>query len=448
MNIQYQQQYSLPKTNASDHYANPPQFGEQAQPQIDPQAFTQAMSFMSPSAGMHSMAAFANQMSYTTNAAPNSQSSPPQQPQAVLHYSTEQQAGQKRKRPEPNSNVPPLPQKKPQSGLKPPRAKAAAPPPVPSFSFSLPPVAAQHAPESKANNKKYQKRKVNLGLSEQNAVEESSEEDDVDEEAAFADKVKVEGVAFEHNGETISLQTAADIQSYINDRRRNFPTQQRIAMKAQEAAAKRGHELEFLHRVQGKPRRAATADSLARPPKPERKVKPADNKKQEELAALRKRLHESMLKKQQTPANLLGPGYESETDLEAEGSVLSDSSVVSSSEESTDSDSDDEGSDSDAPPEPTSSKSTLPPVNIPPPAPASASPGQVCRNWSKDGICKFGKRCRWTHPPQDKGSSKEKGEKTGKRMGLFEKMVEQELEKADRTALDAIKYLGQNGFLG
>lgn len=286
-----------------------------------------------------------------------------------------------------------------------------------------------------------------MGLSEQNAIEESSEEDDIDEEAEFAEKVKVEGVAFEHNGETISLQTAADIQSYINDRRRNFPTKQRIAEKAQEAAAKREHELEFLHRIQGKPRRAATVNSLTRPPRPEQKVKSPDNKKQEELAALRKKLHESMLKKQQTPTSLLGPGYESETDPEAESSVLSESSVVSSSEESTDSD-DDEESDSDIPPEPMSSKSTLPPVSIPPPAPVSAPPSQVCRNWSRNGICKFGKGCRWAHPPEDKGSSKETGEKTGKRMGLFEKMVEQELEEADRMALDAIKYLGQNGFLG
>jgi hypothetical protein len=33
-------------------------------------------------------------------------------------------------------------------------------------------------------------------------------------------------------------------------------------------------------------------------------------------------------------------------------------------------------------------------------------------------------------------------------MGLYEKLVEQELVKADQLALDAIKFLGQNGFLG
>ncbi|KAL1594668.1 hypothetical protein SLS59_008718 [Nothophoma quercina] len=375
-------------------------------------------------------------------------SPPPVQTQATPRYSPTQQAGQKRKRPEHSNNVPSLPQQKPQSGPKPPRAKAAAPPPVPSFGFSLPTPSAHHAPASKANSKRDQKRRVNLGLSEQNVMEGSSDEEDIDEEAAFAEKVKIEGVAFEHNGEMISLQTAADVQSYIKDRRRNFPTQQRISEKAQEAAAKREQELEFLARVKGRPRNAAVETKPAKPPKPERKPREADSKKQAELAALRKKLHESMLKKHHQPPNLLGAGYESETDSDAESSILSESSVVSSSEESSDSsseDNDDGESDSDAPPEPTSSKSAPAPIAIPPPAPVSAPPSQVCKNWARNGRCRFGKGCRWAHPPGDKGEKREGKEK---RMGLFEKMVEQELEKADRMALDAIKYLGQHGFLG
>lgn len=266
-----------------------------------------------------------------------------------------------------------------------------------------------------------------------------SEDEDVDEEAAFADKIKVEGVAFEHNGEVISLQTAADVQAYIKDRRRNYPTQQRIVEKMQEAAAKREHELEFLHRVKGKPRKAASDDKQARPPRPELKAKEVDTKKQEELAALRKKLHESMINKQQQSANLLGAGYDSESDEES--SVVSDSSVLSSS---SDESSDDEESDSDAAPETASSKAAPKPIAVPPPAPASAPPSQVCKNWSKNGICRFGKGCRWAHPPGEKGSAQQ-GEK---KIGLFEKMVEQELEKRDRLALECIKFLGANGFLG
>lgn len=425
-----------------------PQPGSQTQPQMNPQAFAQAMSFMSTPAGMQSMAAFANHMSSATSGALQYPQPPTTQPQAALRYSPGQQAGQKRKRPEHHAIAPPLPQKKTQAGPKPPRAKAVPPPPVPSFGFSLPTTAT---PSSRPNNKRDQKKRVNLGLSAQNAMEESSSEDeDVDEEAVFADKIKVEGVAFEHNGEMISLQTAADVQAYIKDRRRNYPTQQRILEKAHEAAKKREQELDFLHRVKGKPEKPAMDPEPAKSKqsaKIDEKAKEERRKKHEELAALRKKLHNTWAQSQSRSSNLLGIGYESESGSDAASSVLSESSVLSSSEESSDSESNDEGegSESDAAPETTSSKSAPPRVNVPPPAPASAPSDQVCKNWSKHGKCKFGKGCRWAHPLQDKGSSKEKVEK---RMGLFEKMVEQELEKADRIALDAIKYLGQNGFLG
>lgn len=282
----------------------------------------------------------------------------------------------------------------------------------------------------------------------------SSEEEDIDEEAALADKIKVEGVAFEHNGEMISLQTAADIQEYVKDRQRNYPTQQRIVEKMQEAAAKREHELEFLHRVKGKPRKATTDIRPAKTPKPERKAKEVDSKKQEELAALRKKLHESMVNKQQQPANLLGAGYDSDTASDASSSTISDSSVLSSSsDESSDDDSDDdegEESDSDAAPEATSSKAAPPPIVVPPPGPVSAPSSQICKNWSKTGRCKFGPGCRWAHPPDSKGSGlgQDKERQGEKKTGLFEKLVEQELEKRDRMALECIKFLGGNGFLG
>jgi hypothetical protein len=393
---------------------------------------------------------FAQQVSSMTNNAPQYQQPLLSTQVNAPRYSPGQQAGQKRKRPEPNTNAPPLPPKKASSGPKPPRAKAVAPPPVPSFGFSLPTPAVS---TSNTKNRRDQKKRVNLGLSEQNPMDgNSSEDEDVDEEAVFAEKIKVEGIAFEHNGEMISLQTAADVQAYIKDRRRNYPTQQRIVEKMQEAAAKREHELEFLHRVKGKSRKAAPDTKPAKPPKPERKAKEVDTKKQEELAALRKKLHESMINKQQQNTNLLGAGYDSDSDSNAESSVLSDSSVLSSSsDEPSDDDSDegDEQSDSDAAPETTSSKAAPPPIAVPLPAPVTAPPSQVCKNWSKNGICRFGKGCRWAHPPGEKGSTQQQKDRQGeKKTGLFEKMVEQELEKRDRLALECIKYLGTNGFLG
>jgi hypothetical protein len=327
---------------------------------------------------------------------------------------------------------------------------------VPSFGFSLPTAAP---PTSRPNSRRDQKKRVNLGLGEQNAMDDSSSEEDVsDEEKAFAEKntSNDETFAFEHNGEMILVKTKADMLAYLADRRRNYPTRKRILEKTQEAAAKREHELDFLHRVKGKPRKAVTETRPARPLKPEQKPKPVDIKKQEELAALRKKLHESMMYKQQQPASLLGAGYDSETDSDAESSILSDSSVLSSSSDESSEEPDEEGdkheeSDSDAAPEATSSKAAPPPIAIPPPPPVSAPASQVCKNWSRSGRCRFGKGCRWAHPPGDKGSGsvKERASREGeKKVGLFEKMVEMELEKRDRVALECIKWLGGNGFLG
>jgi hypothetical protein len=417
---------------------------------MDPNAFAQAMSFMSTPVGMHTMAAFANSVIPPAHGAPSyPQSPPPHHAHPAPRYSPNQQAGQKRKRPEQSrSTQPPLPPKKPQqSGPKPPRAKAAPPPPVPSFGFSLPQSASTQPGHSRPNNKKGNtKRKINLGLTQQHVQDESSssEEEDIDEEAAFALNTKVEGVAFEHNGEMISLQTPADIQSFIKDRRRNFPTQKRAAEKAEEAAQKRAAELEFLYRVTGKTRKSKDVVRQEKPPKTIKKSREVDKGKQEELAALRKRLHESMVNKQGAPGSVdLGLGYASETDSDDSSSVLSESSVVSSSEESSgESDSESEGGDSDAP-EPQSSKVAPPVVNIPPPV-QPAQPTRVCHLWGQNGKCRFGASCRYAHPPDRKGKAKEQE----KRMGLYEKLVEQELEKGDRLALDAIKYLGQHGFLG
>jgi hypothetical protein len=417
---------------------------------MDPNAFAQAMSFMSTPVGIQTMAAFANNVPSPAFGVPQYPQSPPSQnAQAAPRYSPNQQAGQKRKRPEQNRTTqPPLPPKKPQqSGPKPPRAKAAPPPPVPSFGFSLPqPSSTQQPTHTQQNKKGNTKRKVNLGLTQQHMQDDSSssEDEDVDEEAAFALNTKVEGVAFEHNGETISLQTPADIQSFIKDRRRNFPTQQRAAEKAEEAARKREAELEFLYRVTGKVRKPKDVARQEKPPKISKKSREVDQGKQEELAALRKRLHESMVNKQGTPRAVdLGLGYASETDSDGNSSVLSDSSVVSSSEESSEeSDSGSEDGDSDAP-EAQSSKVAPPTINVPPPAP-QAQPTRVCHLWGQNGKCRFGASCRYAHPLDRKGKAKD----VEKRMGLYEKLVEQELEKSDRLALDAIKYLGQHGFLG
>lgn len=286
------------------------------------------------------------------------------------------------------------------------------------------------------------KGRIRLGLTHEPAPDESSEEEDIDEEVALGTRLKGGGYAFEHQGEHISLQTAGDIAEWIKDRRRNFPTYQKAVEKAEAAAKKRKNELDFVRKLKGKPPQPEIATKKADVPPQIQGRSKREEKKQEELATLRKKLHESMLKKKGPAAAVdLGLGYGSATESdEEESSVLSDSSVISSSEESS-GDSDAESDDSNAAPEPTSSKIAPPRIHVPPAVTAQTErrpdKEKICNSWRQHGKCSFGHSCKFKHPPKEET-----------RTGLYEKLVEQELVKADQLALDAIKYLGQHGFLG
>lgn len=457
----------MPPRSPAQAYVNPAFTNlnhqpSQAPPQVDPNALAQVMSFMSTPAGVQSMAAFANHMTSSGTVVPSypQTSQQPQSPPAP-RYSPPQHAGQKRKLNDRHNNTQSQsPQKAQQQSTKPPRAKAAVPPPVPSFGFSLPtPKIAQASTNSKGN-KDQKKRKVNLGLTEHRALpdestepEEVEAEEDVDEEAAYATKLKGGGFAFEHEGEQISIRTAAEVAAWIKDRRRQFPTQKRIVEKADEAAAKRASELDFLRKLKGKPPRSQEETNpgpiairhdrqKGKPKRVDPKKQADEQRRQEELAALRKRLHESMVKKQAAPTKVdLGLGYASETESDAESSVLSESSVVSSSDESSEEESEAESEKSDEAPVAISSKAAPPEIKVPPPVPVRPKPttntrDQVCAEWGARGRCRFSNKCKFSHPKKDIP-----------RMGLYERMIEQELLKADELALDAIKYLGQHGFL-
>ena len=111
--------------------------------------------------------------------------------------------------------------------------KVKAPPPVPSFGFSLPPAPKTTEPASSSPANK--KRKHNLlGLTPRAADHESSE-DDADEEARLGAGASTSGVAFMHGGKLMALRTPADIVAWIADRRRNFPTRARAQERAEEA---------------------------------------------------------------------------------------------------------------------------------------------------------------------------------------------------------------------
>lgn len=409
---------------------------------------------MTTPAGMQTFSAFASHLSNGNQAPPAS--IPQQPPQSSLS-----QPSHKRKRDDynhaPKAPAPPKP--------KPTRAKALPPPAVPSFGFSLPPVPTpKPAPTPPKHIKQDggKKRKINLGLTgdgelqeeEDHAGDESGAEEDIDEEAAFAANSKIEGgMAFEYNGQQISLQTPAEIAAWIKDRSKNFPTKERIAQKAQEAVERRAHELEFLRKVQGK---TSSRPSRPEPGKPTADAarRPAAEQSKAKLGSLRTRVEESRVGKQrpsdasqapvpsgasQRPQFDLGLGYASDSESSSYSILDEESSVVSSS---SDADSSEDSDSNDDAPEAESSKTAPPPFvppRSPPPKPLPKKEGDgICIAWKRWGNCKRGPKCPFEHPVKEEP----------KMMTLYERLVEQEKEKTDRLALDAIKWLGRSGFLG
>lgn len=343
------------------------------------------------------------------------------------------------------------------STTKPPRQFAKTAPVVPSFGFTgkfIPPVPQ---PVSKPPAPKFSStRKANLGLVQNEAHQHESESDaensDVDEEAEYAMLPASKRMAFEHEGQRISLQTEAELAAWIKDRAKNFPTQERIREKARQEAEKRESELKFLAKVKGKKR--VTKEDV--PNQIEKAKRQAEKEKaRAELEKLRAKLHQTMLMKMSgaesktTEKPDLGLGYDTESEDE-QSSILSASSVVSSSEgsshdsagesdEEVDAEANVQDDDSDAPPDAQSSNTPLPAIKAPPVLPPDPveralrkKKANVCHQWERSGKCTQGDNCRYPHPQS----------------GLYERMVEQELTKSDRLTLDAIKWLGRNGFLG
>jgi len=70
----------------------------------------------------------------------------------------------------------------------------------------------------------------------------------------------------------------------------------------------------------------------------------------------------------------------------------------------------------------------------------------VCHAFASKGYCPSGKACRYKHERPER-PEKKAGLRAGKRISLYQRFVEQELQSDDRQILSAIKYLGQNGYL-
>ncbi|OAT08252.1 CCCH zinc finger protein [Blastomyces gilchristii SLH14081] len=117
--------------------------------------------------------------------------------------------------------------------------RPTAPLPVPSFGSSLPSKPPPSVDATKKHRKK--KRKYNqLGLTPQTEEHESSEEeDDVDEETKLSQTITTGELKFSYKGQTSTLQTPTDIATWIEERKKRYPTRARVEERLKEAEEKK-----------------------------------------------------------------------------------------------------------------------------------------------------------------------------------------------------------------
>ncbi|KAI9756150.1 MAG: hypothetical protein M4579_003963 [Chaenotheca gracillima] len=117
-----------------------------------------------------------------------------------------------------------------------PRPKAA--PAVPSFlSVSMPPTASPVINEGRGKRR----RPGNvLGLTPKPEEQDKSEDEDVDEEVALQRTITgpAQELEFSYKGHTARLHSADEIAAWIEERRKKFPTKQRIDEKKAEAESR------------------------------------------------------------------------------------------------------------------------------------------------------------------------------------------------------------------
>ncbi|KAL1651407.1 hypothetical protein SLS58_000747 [Diplodia intermedia] len=264
-------------------------------------------------------------------------------------------------------------------------------------------------------------------------MREDSEEDDVDEEAKF--KSTGGALQFEYKGRSSTLKSAEDIAAWIEERRKRFPTKERIAQKQKEEEER------------GRARKEAEAGRKSRYPQKEKDTKKRKRKdddvqdkavrkaeklreklrKAEEAIAKAKAKLECTATNEETPKKNLGIDYGSDNSTEQSGDQDSVSLAESSSEVSTDSDSDSDSSsssggssDGDAPPEEESSAKRPMKVHLPNRKAPQATP---------------------TRPRRDKDKE------VPKRVTLRERMAAQEHRQDAEVVLRFVKMLGEKGML-
>ncbi|KAI9846476.1 MAG: hypothetical protein M1837_003896 [Sclerophora amabilis] len=110
-----------------------------------------------------------------------------------------------------------------------PRPKAA--PAVPSFLSSSLPAKPLSVKDHRKEKKK--RHRNMLGLTPKSEEQQESEEEDIDEEAVLRESfcATEKPLEFTYEGHTSTLQSAKEIAAWIEERKKNFPTKQRIEEK-------------------------------------------------------------------------------------------------------------------------------------------------------------------------------------------------------------------------
>ncbi|KAK7729629.1 hypothetical protein SLS57_002117 [Botryosphaeria dothidea] len=247
------------------------------------------------------------------------------------------------------------------------KPKVQAAPPVPSFGFALPTVKPQAPAADNNNGSKSKKRKHNqLGLTPRSDMHEDSEEDDADEEARF--KATGGAIQFEYKGRSSTLKSVEDIAAWIEERKKRFPTKERIAQRQEEEEERKRtrEQAQAEKKLRLQPQEKSTKKRKRKDgDEQDKAIRKAEKLREklrvaEEAVAKAKEKHDSQSIGEATPKKSLGINYDSDETAEQSSDDESGSPVASSSEISLDSDSDDsssssDGSGDDAPPEEESS---------------------------------------------------------------------------------------------
>ncbi|KAK7744864.1 hypothetical protein SLS53_003097 [Cytospora paraplurivora] len=246
-----------------------------------------------------------------------------------------------------------------------------------------------HQKPDAASTGKKKKRKTNtLGLT---PGDES--EDDFDEEAKLSELIGADA------------PEPSDIAAWIAERKRNFPTQNRV--KAKLAA--------------GADRKSSTSKNGDA--KDERTL--ALEKEQAKADKLRRELEkvESSLKRKRE-----------QQDAGDEMRDIVASSTVSPSAKS-----------GDEKPEAMSSKPD-PNANLPPP-PKKADPTKHCKYYSTGGTCGKKGKCRFVHDPAVREAALKEREMNGGRMTLQQRLALNDKDQEDLTIIKTLAYLKEKGLM-